>query len=733
MAGGLLQLATSGKQDIYLTIDPEITFFKKVYRRHTNFATELKEIKPEQEPDYNNLLNFNIESYGDTLYRCFLEVTLPTLSFSDTYITDSSYTDYKKTKISNYKTLINKWNNLYTNLKNYVSIEINLYRILKQYLQTENLSLNTLKNQVTQFNNINKSQKDLYKNKIEKKVFDDIDISGYINSINKLLTSSQTQYDDNPKIYILISDIEANIDTQYNAMIVYLDFYNLRVNLYTNKFNETSNPNQINFNYAEFLGHNYFEYFRLQIGGVEFSTYNNDFLHINQMHNINDDYLPNYFELIGNTPELTNFNSQVKGGRKILVPLIYWFNKDAGSSLPLVSMQYAPVALITKLAPVNRIICFQNFSKMYDEILIVKEYFDITKPIVVNTNLIYYNYEIDVREKSITYYCFYINSELLKIQYPDLTTTEINTILTFGVNKTKETIYKDMNAKIPMSLTIDNTNPSAPTIKPLSKKINAISGIVITKNQWINLMLNINKKSSSCYSFSYKFASYYPYIDYSYYCSLIPKPNISLIGEFSYLDDVERGKFAGSKLEYVVETFNQDIYNVSNKQQSFNCEISFNRPCKELVWYIQPQILKDGLSQYEQNTNFYFNGENYFSNKTLNTQFINVNNLEILLQNVDDNYYTYLLSWKYLNNILPTGLYYHSFCLYPEETQPSGTANFRQIKGKEYIANFNNNFLTEYNNSILNPDKKGLIVNILGKTYDLFVVSKGNARLLFNL
>ena len=41
MTGGLLQIVTSGKQDIYLTINPEITFFKKVYRRYINFALEL--------------------------------------------------------------------------------------------------------------------------------------------------------------------------------------------------------------------------------------------------------------------------------------------------------------------------------------------------------------------------------------------------------------------------------------------------------------------------------------------------------------------------------------------------------------------------------------------------------------------------------------------------------------------------------------------------------------------
>ena len=40
MPGGLLQLAAYGPQDIYLTGNPQITFFIAVYKRYTNFAIE---------------------------------------------------------------------------------------------------------------------------------------------------------------------------------------------------------------------------------------------------------------------------------------------------------------------------------------------------------------------------------------------------------------------------------------------------------------------------------------------------------------------------------------------------------------------------------------------------------------------------------------------------------------------------------------------------------------------
>ena len=56
MPGGLLQIASSGIQDIYLTKTPEITFFKKVYRRHTNFSSETIEINIEQFPKHKKIM-----------------------------------------------------------------------------------------------------------------------------------------------------------------------------------------------------------------------------------------------------------------------------------------------------------------------------------------------------------------------------------------------------------------------------------------------------------------------------------------------------------------------------------------------------------------------------------------------------------------------------------------------------------------------------------------------------
>ena len=40
MGGGLIQLVALGAQDVYLTGNPQMTFFKVIYKKHTNFAKE---------------------------------------------------------------------------------------------------------------------------------------------------------------------------------------------------------------------------------------------------------------------------------------------------------------------------------------------------------------------------------------------------------------------------------------------------------------------------------------------------------------------------------------------------------------------------------------------------------------------------------------------------------------------------------------------------------------------
>ena len=77
MGGGLMQLVAYGAQDIYLTGNPQITFFKVVYRRHTNFSMESIEQTFNGSADFGKRVTCTISRNGDLLSRVYLQVTIP--------------------------------------------------------------------------------------------------------------------------------------------------------------------------------------------------------------------------------------------------------------------------------------------------------------------------------------------------------------------------------------------------------------------------------------------------------------------------------------------------------------------------------------------------------------------------------------------------------------------------------------------------------------------------------
>jgi hypothetical protein len=77
--GGLLQLVALGKQDVFLTGNPQMTWFKFVYRRYTNFAIEAIEMYSDNKPDFGKKVSWLVPRSGDLLGPCILEIELPPL------------------------------------------------------------------------------------------------------------------------------------------------------------------------------------------------------------------------------------------------------------------------------------------------------------------------------------------------------------------------------------------------------------------------------------------------------------------------------------------------------------------------------------------------------------------------------------------------------------------------------------------------------------------------------
>ena len=92
MGGGLMQLVAYGAQDVYLTGNPQITFFKVVYRRHTNFSMEAIEQTWNGNANGNGRCTATISRNGDLVHRMYLQLEGRTIATIDnpgaSFITD---------------------------------------------------------------------------------------------------------------------------------------------------------------------------------------------------------------------------------------------------------------------------------------------------------------------------------------------------------------------------------------------------------------------------------------------------------------------------------------------------------------------------------------------------------------------------------------------------------------------------------------------------------------------
>ena len=82
---GLLELVAHGIQDIFLIGNPQITFFKTVYKRHTNFSMQAYQISLDGNVDFNQRVIGKFTRYADLVHTMMLEVDLPQLNAVPTY------------------------------------------------------------------------------------------------------------------------------------------------------------------------------------------------------------------------------------------------------------------------------------------------------------------------------------------------------------------------------------------------------------------------------------------------------------------------------------------------------------------------------------------------------------------------------------------------------------------------------------------------------------------------
>src|SRR5690625_3084306 len=127
MPGGLMQIASHGAEDIFLTRNPQITFFKLIYRRYTNFAMDNVQQNWTGRLDFGGDARCYVNKVGDVVWQSFIEIDLPEV-------------DLKRVSGE----ISAEFQQYYGIISYYVRINLDYCRKILTLLQADNISLDNI-------------------------------------------------------------------------------------------------------------------------------------------------------------------------------------------------------------------------------------------------------------------------------------------------------------------------------------------------------------------------------------------------------------------------------------------------------------------------------------------------------------------------------------------------------------------------------------------------------------
>lgn len=328
--------------------------------------------------------------------------------------------------------------------------------------------------------------------------------------------------------------------------------------------------------------------------------------------------------MIGNIPLLTDFSAS-KESYTLAIPLQFWFCRNSGLSLPLISMLYSEVKINIQLhdADMCYILTPTNYIEVYNDIVNLEpnEYIEQNVNGVIASG-IFTSYDF------ITKRLYY-----KKISRNPFQSIKSNAI---GLDEITSTVFADSNLKYfirgvssgKLVMPKFNTEPQTYTHSTVR---------------------NINLKR--CF----------------------------LIIDYVYLDEDERYRFSQTKHDYLIE---QVLYVNEKVVESTNRSLPLDlvQPCKLLVWVLQQDYLAD------RNNNDFFNYTDsyaYDDDIQLGNSFIISETIKLAanprISKRSSQWFNHVLPYLHCYRSPSEGINIFNFCLHPDKYQPSGSCNMSQI------------------------------------------------------
>lgn len=673
-------------------IDSPFIDFKR--KNHPPYGSEEVKIHPLTSPKYNDETVFEIPLIGDLLYKSFIEVKIPKIDFPDNEkfigVNYDKYNNYKNNLLNNYKLKLDELTTKYNNLYNYCNIQLLVYVEVISLLKISNFTIDFLKKKVLIL--INKYD-NLYNYQllIDSKILSEINLTGYINSIN--ISEPPFNIDTNADDNIVLDIISKQINKIYNNINNYLQHY-YKYKLYFKKKIINLENKKIDYKWINYLSHYYFTNFELNIDGQTIDQYSSDNLHIETLSKIHEDYLYTYNLLTRNNNSIYETSNAPKS---LYIPLKFFFCNKETNALPLISLQNSSINIKLKINNLNNLVYFKDFENDYFNNLVLEipreEHIINSNNTIIEKDFSPFTYEslsVSIPEYIYKYKFKNINKFVLDYNYK-------------GIDS--DTILEQYG--------IDDENGNK----------------VLTLNEWIYMKNNIKNNSDISENTKIAILDYYYFVDFNFIQNFIPKPDISLITTYLYLDDIEKINFTNNKLTYLISTSHEITTELVNNSY-FDYLNNIDGLVYSLFYFIRPILIKNGFDKYSKKeyTNFY--NYNILSSSLLDEIKFEVANEYNLIEFRNDNY-NYFISLKNFNGTIPDGIYTKLFNIDYNSSDPNGTINMTNIKGQNINIILDDNIFNEYINNKNNLNKLGVEFKLIYKKYNTVDIYNGKFELKY--
>lgn len=383
MTGGLINIISYGADDLFLTGAPEITLFKVVYRRHTNFSKESFEI-PLNDIDFDKAVEIEIPKVGDLLSNTYLQLNIPVMRIlkTDTVtdITEEELNILQTPKQIDPPSFINKEGELieinyeedYDLVKRYMTVNMTGYR---KALKDKNIKNQT----VIQY--INSIKDSIQAAAIEPEIIQNYELTldralGFEVSRENYTIASflDWRFSDITFICDTILDgigntgllvfgfVDPNVITVNNVLTLIEEAVKASQKVINYYFENVKEQRKITleveslytkFAWVKKLGHAIIDYIEVRIGGEVIDKHYSDWINIWSELSIPGDQQDLYKKMIGDVRELITFDREKKPQYSLYIPLSFWFSKNNGLAFPLMALQFNKFYITIKLKKIE--------------------------------------------------------------------------------------------------------------------------------------------------------------------------------------------------------------------------------------------------------------------------------------------------------------------------------------------------------------------------------------------